>query len=289
MPELPEVETIRRGLEARLVGRTIQKVEVRAPKVFEGDPHFVTGAVIRGIERHGKLLVFLLEGEYVLTVHLKMTGQLIWQPQEDDGSESVMGGHPEKAYLEDLPHKHTHVMIHLDDESTLFFNDLRKFGRMSVVPAATFQDLAFLQKLGPEPLEEGFTRLYLKEQLQKRPRLPIKSFLLDQENVAGLGNIYADESLFRAAILPTRLAGSLTVGEASNLFDAIQETLEEAIMYGGSSERDYVNAVGEKGTYLRIANVYHRTGLQCNRCREGIIERVKVGGRSTHFCSMCQR
>lgn len=286
MPELPEVETIRRGLEGPLTGRTIEEVDVRAVKLFEGDPHRLVRRVVEGVERHGKLLVFLLDGPDVLTVHLKMTGQLIWQPER---GEAVAGGHPEKAYLEDLPHKHTHVILKFDDGSALYFNDLRKFGRMSVVPKEQFSDLAFVQKLGPEPLEAGFTRLYLAEQLKKRPRAIIKSFLLDQENIAGLGNIYADESLFRAAILPTRTAGSLTTGEVNNLFDAIQETLELALMYGGSSSRDYVDAVGNKGTFLKIANVYHRTGQDCNRCNAAVIERVKIGGRSTHFCPVCQR
>jgi len=288
MPELPEVETIRRGLENRVVGATIASIDVRAPKIFEGKPEDVIGHEITGVERHGKLLVFLLTGGNVLTVHLKMTGQLIWQPAADSQAEPVMGGHPEESYLHNLPHKHTHVVLKLSDGSTIFFNDLRKFGRMSVVPASNFNDLAFVQKLGPEPLEADFTRKYLQEQLQKRPRTVVKSFLLDQANIAGLGNIYADESLFRAAILPNRLSGSLTTGESNNLFDAIQETLELALMYGGSSEKDYVNAIGDKGTYLKIANVYHRTGKDCNRCNAGVIERIKIGGRSTHFCPICQ-
>ncbi|MEI6478115.1 MAG: bifunctional DNA-formamidopyrimidine glycosylase/DNA-(apurinic or apyrimidinic site) lyase [bacterium] len=310
MPELPEVETIRKGLESRLLEKSIVAVEVRAPKLFVGNPEDVYDLPIAGIARQGKLLAFRFQGDSVLTIHLKMTGQLIWKPaekqveveddvdnaelefeasdddDEDDGA--VVGGHPEKAYLEPLPHKHTHVILRFDDGSTLYFNDLRKFGRLQVLPAHTLSDLPFLQSLGPEPLEGGFTRDYLAERLNKHPKQPIKSFLLDQTNIAGLGNIYADESLFRAAILPDRLTGSLKSGEVRNLFDAIQETLEVALRHGGSSSRDYVNAVGEKGTFLKVANVYHRQGQLCNRCLVGTIERKKIGGRSSHFCPKCQ-
>ena len=288
MPELPEVETIRRGLVPRLVGKEVEDITVRAAKLFEGDPEEVIGRYINEIRRHGKLLVFLLDNGMALAVHLKMTGQLIWKPAKA-GEEAVMGGHPSEGYMDPLPHKHTHVIVDFTDGSTLYFNDLRKFGFMKVFSPKELEELHFIQKLGPEPLEKEFTTEYLLNQIALRPRVPIKSFLLDQTNIAGLGNIYADESLFRSAILPMRLAGSLTQGEIRNLHEAILETLELALLYGGSSEKDYLNAIGEKGTYLKIANVYHRTGKICNRCLEGEIERVKIAGRSTHFCPICQR
>ena len=295
-------------------GRRFVRIEVRAPKIFEGEPSDVIGEPIESVGRFGKLLVFVLEGEHVLTIHLKMTGQLIWKAkaeaiehdmdrlleadnaelefdevlEDEDDVDMVVGGHPEKAYLQDLPHKHTHVIFHLDDGSTLYFNDLRKFGRVSVVAKKDMEDHAFIQKLGPEPLTPSFTRDYLADRLASRPRALLKAFLLDQENLAGLGNIYADESLFRAALRPDRTASSLGRGEINNLHEGIQETLELAILYGGSSSSDYVNAVGDKGTFLRIANVYHRTGETCNRCNQGIIERIKIAGRSTHFCPVCQ-
>lgn len=322
MPELPEVETIRRGLEDKLIGRSISDIQIRTPKIFNGDPEVMLGRHILSLDRHGKLLVFLTDSDQALTIHLKMTGQLIWKPEVMEGEEAgkaevdldqlavadnatlpdspdheyddfddgvVMGGHPEKAYLQPLPHKHTHVIFTFDDDSKLYFNDLRKFGKISVVPVDQLVELRFLQNLGPEPLQSGFTKEYLGDQLKKRGRTPVKSFLLDQGNMAGLGNIYADESLFRAAILPDRLAGSLTEGEVRNLFDAIQETLELALMHGGSSSRDYLTATGEKGTFLKIANVYHREGLDCNRCNTGKIQRKKIGGRSSHYCPVCQR
>jgi formamidopyrimidine-DNA glycosylase len=236
------------------------------------------------LEREGKLLIIRLDADFVLTVHLKMTGQLIWQ-----GNDTVMGGHPEASYLQPLPHKHTHVIISFDDGSHLYFNDLRKFGRITLMLAQELPNLTFLETLGPEPLEADFTVSYLEGRLKQRPRSVIKSFLLDQTNIAGLGNIYADESLFRAAVLPDRLAGSLKAGEIRNLFDGIRETLEVAILHGGSSSRDYLNAVGERGTFLAVADVYHRTGQLCHRCNSGLIQRKKIGGRSSHYCPICQR
>lgn len=288
MPELPEVETIRRGLEPRLTGQVIRRVEVRREKSFEGDVESLVGRRIDSVERQGKLLILLLDDNTALTIHLKMTGQLIWQADLGE-EEAVMGGHPALSYMDPLPHKHTRVVIEFEDDSTLYFNDLRVFGKVTHLSQADLEQLDFLITLGPEPLSKEFTVQYLEKTLKEHPKLAIKIFLLDQQNIAGLGNIYADESLFRAAILPTRLAGDLTQGEVRNLHEAIQETLELALQYGGSSEKDYVNAIGEKGTYLRIANVYHRTGLDCNRCGDGIITRIKLGGRSTHFCPSCQR
>jgi formamidopyrimidine-DNA glycosylase len=316
MPELPEVETIRRGLEDRLVGKVIEAIEVRAPKIFEGEPDEIIGLEVLSLQRQGKLLIFFLSSNMVVTIHLKMTGQLIWKPAagqemseelldvpdnatmsfEDEGEDdeeeelvAVMGGHPEKSYLDPLPHKHTHVIFSFDDGSKLYFNDLRKFGRITILSIDQLASLSFLERLGPEPLGADFTQEYLMDQLHKRPKQPVKSFLLDQSNIAGLGNIYADESLFRSAILPDRLTGSLTTGEITNLHEAVQETLEIALQHGGSSSKDYVNAVGDKGTFLAVANVYHRTGLNCNRCLEGIIQRKKIGGRSSHYCINCQR
>jgi formamidopyrimidine-DNA glycosylase len=285
MPELPEVETIRRGLLAHIIGLKIDEVEVSNPRSFTGDSEQLGGRTIVNVERRGKLLIFRLDSEEVFTVHLKMTGQLVWQK----GEELLSGGHPQKAYLEPLPHKHTHVIFTFSDGSHLYFNDLRKFGRIVLQNAAALDDDTFIADLGPEPLDKSFTVEYLADSLKRKGKRPIKSFLLDQSNIAGLGNIYADESLFRAAILPFRLGQTLTPGEVRNLYEAIRETIELALLYGGSSSRDYVNAEGEQGTFLEIANVYHRTGLRCNRCNEGTIERVKIGGRSSHFCRLCQR
>lgn len=285
MPELPEVETIRRGLVKRMIRSVISAIEVRAPKITQGDVKKMIGRRVKSIERHGKLLVFLLDNGTAFTVHLKMTGQLLWQ---GNNKEAVMGGHPSKGYMEPLPHKHTHVIISFANGSTLFFNDLRKFGRLSYLTPEELKAHTFMNALGPEPLEKDFSLDYLRAKVAARLKLVLKAFLLDQTNIAGLGNIYADESCFRAHLLPTRLLGSLSEPEIKALHTAIIETLNLAIEHGGSSERDYINAIGEKGTYLKVAAVYRRTGLPCVRNDGGSIKRIKLAGRSTHFCPVCQ-
>ncbi len=287
MPELPEVETIRRGLSERLAGRMVDGLEILREKQFSGEENKLLGQTIISVERFGKLLVMPLTNGWALAVHLKMTGQLLWKAAK--GGERVMGGHPDATYIDELPNKYTRVILQFDDGSRLFFNDLRSFGYMHVLSPEEQARHKFMQSLGPEPLSPAFTVAYLTERLKRKENSSIKAFLLDQTNIAGLGNIYADESLFRAAILPTRKAGSLTGGEVRNLVDCIQETLELALQHGGSTEKDYRNAVGEKGTYLQVAQVYHKTGLRCARCNDGKITRIKLAGRSTHFCPVCQR
>lgn len=286
MPELPEVETIRRGLAERILGSTITSVTIHTPKQVRGDSTLLIGRTVMDIRRHGKLLVFILDTGLAFTVHLKMTGQLLWRKQ---GSDAVMGGHPSEGYLTELPHNHTRVSMRFADGAELFFNDLRTFGNVTILTEEALAEHPFITALGPEPLSDAFTLDYLTARLRRKPKTAIKVFLLDQTNIAGLGNIYADESCFRAAILPQRLASSLSPTETEALFHAIRETLALALEHGGSTERDYRNAIGEKGTYLKVANVYHRTGLPCTRCKEGVVTRIKLGGRSTHFCPNCQR
>jgi len=287
MPELPEVETIRRGLSKYLPGKEIAHMEVRVIKQFMGDSESVLGHTIAAVARQGKLLLLELDDKRVIATHLKMTGQLIWRASE--GNDSVMGGHPEMDYVYNLPGKHTRIIMTFADKSVLYFNDVRKFGFMHLLTPEEFKELPFLKKLGPEPLSSHLTEKYLEERLKKSPRTPIKSFLLDQTHIAGLGNIYADESLFRALIHPKRMAGSLSHDEMVTLTEKIKETLTVALEHGGSSERDYLNAIGEKGTYLKVAQVYHRTGLPCLRCNKAKIERIVISGRSTHFCPNCQK
>ncbi len=286
MPELPEVETIRRGLDPHLTGRVIEGVKVETPKQFIGDPRTLAGVGISKTDRRGKLLIFHLDDGRFLTIHLKMTGQLLWK---GIGGESVMGGHPAQSYIDELPNKHTRMTFSFTDGSVMYFNDLRKFGFAELMGPEEFKVHGFLGRLGPEPLGSDFNATYLQERLSKAKSAVIKSFLLDQAHIAGIGNIYADESLFRAGIHPERRAGSLSSEEVETLALAITDTLELALKHGGSSERDYVNSIGEKGTYLKVANVYRKTGLPCPRCPGYEIRRIKVGGRSTHFCTNCQK
>jgi formamidopyrimidine-DNA glycosylase len=285
MPELPEVETVRRGLQQFAVGHRIIAIEVRSPKQWIGDSALVIGRMITGIERRGKLILIRLDSGTAISCHLKMTGQLLWSA---DLQTQVAGGHPSVVYIENLPNPHTRVIISCDQGATLYFNDLRKFGYFEVLDQTAEQDHVFLNKLGPEPLTDGFTVEYLTRSLRKAAKATIKPLLLDQSVIAGLGNIYADEALFRAGIYPTRKAGQLDSEEISALYQAINETIALAIKHGGSTERDYRTAVGEKGTYQNVAQVYHRTGQPCVNCGSPI-ERIKLGGRSTHFCSRCQR
>jgi formamidopyrimidine-DNA glycosylase len=286
MPELPEVETIRRGLHNVLPGLVIADISCLHPKPFRGKKDALIGLAVVAVERRAKLLLITLSDQSSIAVHLKMTGQLIWRREN---AAAVAGGHPSVSYIDHLPSKHTRVIIHFTDGSQLFFNDLRLFGYVEHLSASARLIHPFLTKVGPEPFDEEFSAEYLQRRLARTSR-PIKVALLDQEIVAGLGNIYVDESLHAAKIHPKRPASSLTTAECEVLVPAIRDVLARALLHGGSTERDYRNAIGEKGTYLSVAVAYHRTGLPCTQCGEPyVIERIKLGGRSTHFCAHCQR
>lgn len=281
MPELPEVETIRRQLEDQLVGRAFQSVEVLSPKSFQGDPELIIRSPITAIDRRGKHLIFEFENGYGMLVHLKMSGQLI-----------IIDPDVETQGLASLPmnEKYTRVKFKINNGQELWFNDLRKFGWIKVIDKKNLKSLESHLNIGVEPLEKEFTFEYLREKLKKRPKTTIKQFLLDQANIAGIGNIYADESLFAAMIKPTRKVSDLTDSEIRNLRESIQEILEKAILLGGSSDRDYVQTNGSLGRYLaEEGQVYHREGQPCRRCGQSRIERIKIAGRSTHFCPKCQK
>lgn len=303
MPELPEVETIRRTLTPRLVGRTIKRVEVRTPKFIVGaSPEEFRGAVegarIDSLGRRGKFLIINLEypadsaGPGVhprggapaptslpgdIVVHLKMAGQLVWcRPDEDLG--------PTRT-------KHTHVVFHLDDGHELRYLDLRHFGRVYFPPGnaadpVLSRALRTIQTLGPEPREGGLEWESFRGKLARR-QARIKPLLLDQAFVAGLGNIYADESLFRAKVHPLRRASTLTDAEAAAVYEAMREVIGEAIDRHGTSVRDYVDGEGRRGMFAEELRAYGRTGQPCPRCGEPI-ERLMIGGRSSHFCPKCQ-
>ncbi|HXH20724.1 MAG TPA: bifunctional DNA-formamidopyrimidine glycosylase/DNA-(apurinic or apyrimidinic site) lyase [Dehalococcoidia bacterium] len=270
MPELPEVETIRRDLEPRLVGRRITRVEIAPDRVpvLEGidEASFregVAGARIEGLDRRGKFLIFELDTGSRLVVHLRMTGKLLLD-------NAPLAGHLRATFT-------------LDDGSTLRFTDLRKFGRLWLVGSLT----PLLDKIGPEPLSEGFALEHLAAALLNR-KAPVKSVLLDQRRIAGIGNIYADEALFEAGILPARQGGGLSGEEVARLHAAIRTVLLRGVESRGASFRDYLDASGESGSMQMYVKVFRRTGKPCYVCGAGI-ERTRVGGRSTHFCPVCQR
>lgn len=289
MPELPEVETVRRGLEERLVGRTVTGFDVRLAKQFKSDPKLIktqiVGAKVTKLERRAKLLIIDLSSGYSLLIHLKMTGQLIWQ---NEGDHRFAGGHPIPFVDGPLPSSTTHIIIRFDDGARLFFNDLRQFGYAKLVPIAEVEDQSFLKGLGPEPLSKDFTLERFATQLKRRGRSKTKPVILDQAVAAGVGNIYADEGLFLAKIHPERLAGSLDEVEVERLWKAIPEVLKEALKWGGTSAQAYIDPDGKRGTYLDHAYVYRRTGEPCRDCGTPI-EKITVGGRGTHFCPHCQR
>lgn len=288
MPELPEVETVRRGLKDLIVGKTITHTLVRdSPRSFPNDANaveaFLHQAKVKDIRRRAKVLMIDLSGEYSLVIHLKMTGQLVFV----DANERFGAGHPNDSLVGQLPDRSTRVEIHFEDGGVLYFNDQRKFGWVKLMPTAEIELLPFFQKVGPEPLEGAFTVEVLEQRLSRRKRTSIKAALLDQSVVAGIGNIYADESLWGAQVDPRRLNGSLTSEEIKLLHEQIIYVLSLSIEKGGSTDRNYVDARGKKGSYIDFARVFRKEGTPCKRCGATIIK-IKHAGRGTHFCESCQ-
>lgn len=286
MPELPEVETVKRGLSRLLAGKRVAEVEVASERSFPNDPtlvsQFLIGANIVTVRRRAKVILIDLSTNYSLVIHLKMTGQLVYRGVDENWG----AGHPTDSLIGELPDKSTRVQFNFTDGSRLFFNDQRKFGWIKLVATPEIAEMPFFQKLGPEPLEKEFTWGVLKDRLIGR-RSNIKAALLDQSTLAGVGNIYADESLFVAGIHPTRLASDLSDEEIKKLRGAIRQVMQTAIDRGGSSSRNYVNALGINGNYLEYAFVYGRAGLPCRKCQTPI-EKIRVASRGTHICPVCQ-
>lgn len=288
MPELPEVETIRLGLVQLLPGRTVEGVDFDWPKSFpntEADvQNFLVGAKIKAVRRRGKALIIDLTGDYSLVVHLKMTGQLVFRgPKKSFGA-----GHPTDSLIGKLPDRSTRVTLELDGGNQLFFNDQRKFGWMRLVPTPAAMDLDFFKKLGPEPLEAGFDAKVLEGRSRRRAKSNIKSVLLDQTVLAGVGNIYADEALWGAKLHPLTLVGNMRPAQFKKLHDELIYVLKLAIEKGGSTDRNYVDASGRKGSYLNFARVFRRDGQPCPRCGTTIVK-IRVAGRGTHICPHCQK
>ena len=277
MPELPEVETIRRGLNKFIVQKRLTGTDILCDKSFIGEP---TTGIITGLRRFGKALIIDLDNENSLMIHLRMTGQLIY-----DGEERYAAGHPSDNFTADLPNRQTRVVLHLS-HGTLYFNDQRKFGFIKIVPTKEVEHDSFIRKLAKEPWDMTPVELYNK--LQKHPKSCIKATLLDQTIICGLGNIYADEALFAAKIHPERKSGTLTEAETGALLKAACDVMTKSIESGGSTMRTYVKADGTKGDYLELfAQVFHREGQPCPRCGHEIIK-TRVAGRGTHICERCQ-
>lgn len=295
MPELPEVETIRRGLAEVLPGKQITKFSVSLKKMFQSAPNApkrLTGRRVESVSRRGKLLMIKLDHDLTLLIHLKMTGQLIYREPvagAPGGTKLVLaGGHPIPTVGGALPSKVTHATFTFDDGSQLFYNDLRQFGYLKLVRDEDVRFVPIVATFGPEPLERAFTEKVLVERLRRRPTAKLKPLLLDQTFIAGLGNIYVDESLNLAKLHPLRRAGSLSPTQRRALYEAIKSVLRKSIKMGGTSDNTYVTIHGGRGDYLRVARVYHRTGEPCRTCGTPI-KRMVVVGRGTHYCPRCQR
>ena len=288
MPELPEVETVRRGLERLIIGKTVKAVSHDTEKSFPNATadvkQFLIGATITDVRRRAKVLLIDLASDYTLVIHLKMTGQLVFV-----GDERFGAGHPSDSLIHALPDKSTRVSFEFDDGSNLFFNDQRKFGWVRLMPSVEVPNINFMQKVGPEPLDADFTWWQFAERFARRARTNIKAALLDQTVVAGVGNIYADESLWGAKIHPKRLVSSISQAEFRRLYAELREVMNLAIEKGGSSNHTYINAEGKKGSYMDFARVFRREGLTCPRHPDVMIEKLRVAGRGTHICPVCQQ
>lgn len=274
MPELPEVETIRRDLLKKIINKKIIAVKVSDKKIAKPNIRTFNGALsgnqFTAIERIGKLLIFHLKrAEKILLAHLKLTGQLIYSSLEK-------------------PQKFNRATVYFNDQSRLYFNDLRKFGWLKIVDKAEKEKI-IKESFGPDAISGDFNFPYFKSQLARRKKSRIKAVLLNQKIAAGVGNIYADESLFEAGLKPIRKAESLKDAEIKKLFTAIKKILKKAVKLRGTSISDYVDVKGRPGYFAEYLKVYRREGKKCLRCKKGMIKKIREAGRGTRFCDYCQK
>jgi len=274
MPELPEVETIRRQLTKKVKGKRIANVVVRWSKKLNCSGNVFTervrGARVQKVERRAKIIRIYLSNGWQLFIHLKMTGRLL-----------VVGKNVE-------PTKHTHVVFQLEGGKQLFWEDYRKFGYIKMYQDAEADEFLYSFKFGPEPLERSFTKKVFSSCLRRHPNSKIKPLLLKQTCIAGIGNIYSDEALFRAKIHPLTQVKKITDDELGKLYTASRKILSAAVKLGGSSSDSYVDVYGKQGKFVPRLRVYGREGEPCKRCRMPI-KRIKIGGRSAHLCQLCQK
>ena len=273
MPEMPEVEIIRRYLDTQVAGKTIMNLDIRLPRMIkwpdvEGFRALVTGRTIKAMNRRGNYLLMELDNDSKVVFHLRMTGRLVYEPTGDTSDH------------------HARVIFHLQDGASLVYGDTRTLGTIHGLKPQELGMLKGLAEMGPEPLSAEFTAEYLYKTANQR-KVAIKSFLLNQKYIGGIGNIYADEALFLAGIHPQRPANSLTQAECSSLWESVNKVIADGIADGGTTFRDYQNGEGGKGSHQEHLYVYGRKGEQCRNCG-AVIERITVGGRGTHFCPNCQ-
>jgi len=295
MPELPEVETITRQLNSKITNLVIADVEVRKAKLFRGDKEDVIGGKVIKVWRRAKMIIIDLKPRHpelvsgsgkkrilnqvqndkllYLIFHLKMSGQLLLVSKHD-------------KQLVKLPNKFSHVIFNFTNGDKLFFNEMRQFGWVRIVKNKELKVES--DKLGIEPLSKDFTFKKFKEILDKKTKAKIKPMLMDQKLISGIGNIYASEICFYAKVLPTRLIGSLSDKEQRDIYNGIKNILLKAIKYKGTSADLYITTTGEKGDFEKYLQVYGRQGKKCLRCKDGIVKKIKLGGRGTFYCPVCQ-
>ncbi|KXS49479.1 MAG: formamidopyrimidine-DNA glycosylase [Halanaerobium sp. 4-GBenrich] len=276
MPELPEVETVVKGLRPLIKDRRVTAVEIREKNMIAYPENNIDefkesliGSKIEAINRRGKYIIIELNNEKNMVIHLRMTGKLLVKE------------------VEEFRDKHTHVIFSLNDGQEIRFNNIRKFGRVYLIDKNHPEQAGGLSDLGPEPLSEDLTLTDFKK-LFKNRRALMKSLLLNQHFVAGIGNIYADEILFLSGVRPDRTADTLTEDEKEKIYHNMRHILKKGIIYGGTSFSDYVNAFGEKGSFQEELKVHQREGEECYSCGTKI-NKIKVSGRSTYFCPKCQK
>lgn len=285
MPELPEVETLRRELARTLVGRRICSIELKLPKLFSAQDGLtlddLRGRRVEGLRRRAKFLIIDLSDDLALVAHLRLSGQLVHRAAE--GHILAAGGHPVPAFGAPLPHRATHVVFTLDDGSRLYLTDIRQFGRLWLMPAAGVEPFLERHGLGPEPLADEFTLDELRRRIARRPRTALKALLLDQSFVGGVGNIYADEIAYAARLSPLTPVGSLQNGQVEALYCALREVLHYAVTHGVA---EILN--GRANPAKEFPRVHGRAGQPCPRCGTTIVK-TRVAGRGTYSCPRCQR
>ena len=288
MPELPEVETLRRELTGVLKNKKIKSAKVLWDKTVLplSAPEFtkqIAGKTISEIDRQAKILIINFSDSTALAFHLKMTGQLIFKPRD---GKTIVGGHPAPADENILPNSHTRLVLNFSDGSILYFNDLRKFGWAKLLDDSQLRDVT--KNIGVEPLSKLFTEQFLIDLFKRFPNRTIKQILLDQTLIAGIGNIYADESAFLAGLLPTRKASTVKSADVKKLQKNIIEVLKHSIKMKGTSSRNYRRSDGSLGGFVPYLYVYGRVGQPCKVCGTPITK-IKHLGRGTQYCPKCQK
>lgn len=307
MPELPEVETIVRDLNKKILGRKVKDIwfdfskQIKFPKNPNEFKKTIIGRKIEKVERRGKNIIFRLSGGFVMLIHQKMTGHLLygkWSIRKARPSPAARGMRTRpreyevksliKGLLQERVNKYIHLIFYLDNGRQLALSDLRKFAKVLVVDSDEFARLEEIKSLGPEPLEKSFTFAKFKEALARKKSGRIKQILMEQNVIAGIGNIYADEILWEAKVYPLKNIAALSESELERIYKATKKILILATRLRGSSVSDYRDTAGKRGTYDLIRKVYRREGEKCPRCKTPI-KRFKLAGRSGHYCQKCQK